>query len=93
MNKNLENVIDASLIGVGTLVGLSDIYNILCIAVLVVQGIWLVAKFVYWTVTHIKSKQPEKVVDDVGDLKNGLEDLKNSIDVTKNKKGDDHDGE
>lgn len=92
MNKDLENVIDASLIGVGTLVGLGDVYNILCIAVLVVQGIWLVAKFVYWMITHIKSKQPEKVVDDVEDLKNGLEDMKNSIDASK-KKGDDDDGE
>lgn len=65
MDKDTGNAIDIVLISFGTLFGISDFKSILGIVILCVQLIWVTLKVIFAIRDHIKSKQSERIVDDV----------------------------
>lgn len=88
MNKDIENTVDTVLMVCGTGFAMTDIRNILSIAILVVEAIWFTVKLVYMIVDHAKKKDTKEVLNDVKTYSDELTSLVEKIDEEEKKKGD-----
>lgn len=74
--KPIETAIDTTLITIGTAYSIANIEQILGLAIMLIQIIWLISKLIYKIYTTIKSKsfkdsdidEIEDIVDDVIDV-------------------------
>lgn len=73
MDKTTSNIIDVTMLTIGTAFGLDQIETILGIIILVLQGVWILVKMVSKIIDHVKGKEYNKVQDD---LKSGIDELK-----------------
>ena len=74
--SNAKDIVDYSLIAMGTTVSIANIESILGIIMLSIQGLWLAIKLVIKVIDYIKNKknlteldgEVEDLVDFVGDI-------------------------
>ena len=78
--KSVTNILEDVLIGLGVSISLIDLRNILSIILLVIDVIWLIVKCGYSIYKNIKNRNYDGVKEDVNELKDGIEKIKDSID-------------
>lgn len=78
MTKNVNNIIDYSLITLGVTFSAQNIESIIGIILMCIQVVWLCSKMILKVKYHIKNKQFDKIDDAI---KETIEDIE---EVTKN---------
>lgn len=78
MTKNVNNIIDYSLITLGATYSAQNIESIIGILLMCIQVVWLCVKMILKVKNHIKNKQFDKIDDTI---KETIEDIE---EVTKN---------
>lgn len=81
--KSPTNIIEDVLIGFGITVSLIDIQQVLSIILLVLNVGWLLTKLVLKIVEHVKKKQYDQIDDDIKETIDGIEEIKNHDDDSK----------
>lgn len=81
--KSPTNIVEDVLIGFGITVSLIDIQQILSIILLVLNVGWLLVKLVLKIVEHVKKKQYDQIDDDIKETIDGIEEIKNHDDDSK----------
>jgi formiminotetrahydrofolate cyclodeaminase len=81
--KSPTNIIEDVLIGFGITVSLIDIQQVLSIILLVLNVGWLLVKLVLKIVEHVKKKQYDQIDDDIKETIDGIEEIKNHDDDSK----------
>lgn len=71
-----DNIIDTTLIAIGTALGISQIESILGIIIISIQILWILSKLCYNVYKSIKDKKYEKVKQEVDKAIDELENLK-----------------
>nr|DAI46663.1 MAG TPA: ATP synthase B chain precursor-like protein [Caudoviricetes sp.] len=71
-----DNIIDTTLIAIGTALGISQIESILGIIIISIQILWILFKLCYNVYKSIKDKKYEKVKQEVDKAIDELENLK-----------------
>lgn len=74
--SNAKNIVDYSLIAMGTSLSIANIESVLGIVMLSIQGLWLAIKLIVKVIDYIKKKknlaeldgEVEDLVDFVGDI-------------------------
>lgn len=90
MNKDFENLVDTVLMVGGTSFAITDLRNILSIAILAVELIWFTLKFAFAIRDHVKEKN-EKALGE--DAKAYIDELKGMVDeINQKEKEDSEDG-
>lgn len=77
--KSIGNVADGIVLTTSTLFSLTDIENVLSIAILIVNVIYVVVKSVLSIVQKIKDKRYQDAVEEINNLKKELVEQKNYI--------------
>lgn len=81
--KSPTNIVEDVLIGFGITVSLIDIQQVLSIILLVLNVGWLLTKLVLKIVEHVKKKQYDQIDDDIKETIDGIEEIKNHDDDSK----------
>jgi len=81
--KSPINIVEDVLIGFGITVSLIDIQQVLSIILLVLNVGWLLIKLVLKIVEHVKKKQYDQIDDDIKETIDGIEEIKNHDDDSK----------
>lgn len=81
--KSPTNIVEDVLIGFGITVSLIDIQQVLSIILLVLNVGWLLVKLVLKIVEHVKKKQYDQIDDDIKETIDGIEEIKNHDDDSK----------
>lgn len=71
-----DNIIDTTLIAIGTALGISQIESILGIIIISIQILWILFKLYYNVYKSIKNKKFERVKQEVDKAIDELENLK-----------------
>ena len=77
--KSIGNVADGIVLTTSTLFSLTDIENVLSIAILIVNVIYVVVKSVLSIIQKIKDKRYQDAVEEINNLKKELVEQKNYI--------------
>lgn len=77
--KSIGNVADVIVLTTSTLFSLTDIENVLSIAILIVNVIYVVVKSALSIIQKIKDKKYQDVVEEINNLKKELVEQKNYI--------------
>lgn len=75
-------IVDYTLIAVGTSIGIADIESILGIAILIIQGIWLVVRLIL----AIKNKNKDEVKQVIDEGKTFIDEVKDKTNKEKDSK-------
>lgn len=75
-------IVDYTLIAVGTSIGIADIESILGIAILVIQGIWLIVRLIL----AIKNKNKDEVKQVIDEGKTFIDEVKDKTNKEKDSK-------
>ena len=78
MTKNVNNIIDYSLITLGVTFSAQNIESIIGILLMCIQVVWLFVKMILKVKNHIKNKQFDKIDDTIEEA------IKDIEEVTKN---------
>ena len=72
---NTNDIVDGCLIVCGFTISIQDIQSILSIIILSLDVIWIIFKFVYKLIKHVKNGgDPSDMNDDYEDMKNDIKD-------------------
>lgn len=85
MNKDFSDTMDFVLMLFGGSFALTDIRNILSIAILAVEAVWFTIKLIFMVRDHIKEKNAKGVMDDIDTYANDLKTLVDKIDAEESK--------